>query len=49
MGITNVLDEFYRQPLGGVNIAAQKAAANDGFDNIAGVGRSINFGVRYTF
>ena len=49
MGITNVLDEFYRQPLGGVNIAAQKAAANDGFDNIAGAGRSINFGVRYTF
>ncbi len=47
--ITNLLDEYYQQPLGGVNIAEQKAEQSQGFDNIAGAGRSINFGVRYTF
>jgi len=49
LGITNLLDEFYRQPLGGVSIAAQKAGQTQGFENVAGAGRSINFGVRYTF
>lgn len=49
VGITNLLDEFYRQPLGGVNIADYKQNPEAGFNNIAGEGRSVNLGVRYRF
>lgn len=49
LGVTNLFDTFYRLPLGGINIAQYKQTPEQGFNNIAGAGRSINFGIRYSF
>ncbi|MDF1764391.1 MAG: TonB-dependent receptor, partial [Oleibacter sp.] len=45
----NVLNRYYEQPLGGVSIADFKNDMSVGFQPLAGVGRSFNFGVRYDF
>ncbi|MBU2977189.1 TonB-dependent receptor [Alteromonas sp. C1M14] len=47
--IQNLLDEYYEQPLGGVNIAQFKADSSNGFSQIAGRGRSIDVGVTWQF
>lgn len=49
LAVSNLLDEFYRQPLGGVNIAAFSAGQDAEYSNLAGMGRSFNLGVRYQF
>lgn len=49
LGVDNLLDEYYEQPLGGVSIAAFRTGASEGFDPVAGAGRSLNAGVRYRF
>lgn len=47
--IQNLLDEYYEQPLGGVNIAEFKADNSNGFNQIAGRGRSFDMGVTWQF
>lgn len=49
LGVTNLFDTFYQQPLGGVNIAQYNNNPEQGFNNIAGAGHSVNFGIRYSF
>ncbi|MCK7460395.1 TonB-dependent receptor plug domain-containing protein [Idiomarina aminovorans] len=49
LAVTNLFDTFYRQPLGGVSIAQYKQTPEQGFNNIPGAGRSVNFGIRYSF
>lgn len=47
--VTNLLDEYYEQPLGGVSIAEFNQDNAQGFQQLAGAGRSINFAVSYVF
>lgn len=47
--ITNLLDKYYQLPLGGVSIADYKADMSQGFNQLAGQGRSVNLGVSYAF
>ena len=47
--VANILDEYYQQPLGGVNIAQFKKDKTNHYEQLAGQGRSINIGVSYTF
>ena len=47
--ITNLLDEYYQQPLGGVSIAQFKVDQSQGFSQLAGQGRSFNMGMSYSF
>lgn len=47
--ITNLLDEYYQQPLGGVSIAEFKGDMSKGFNQLAGQGRSVNIGMSYAF
>ena len=47
--ITNLLDEYYELPLGGVSIAQFKQDMSQGFNQLAGQGRSINLAMSYAF
>ena len=47
--ITNLLDEYYLQPLGGVSIAQFNVDQSQGFSQLAGQGRSLNAGISYAF
>lgn len=49
LSVTNLLDEEYQMPLGGVSIAQYKNDSSQGFMQLAGEGRSVNFGVNYQF
>ncbi len=49
VSITNLLDEYYVSPLGGVSIAEFKRDPTQGYTQLAGAGRSFNFGVNYSF
>ncbi|MDQ9093106.1 TonB-dependent receptor [Pseudoalteromonas haloplanktis] len=49
LAVTNLLDEYYQQPLGGVSIAEFKADMSQGFSQLAGQGRSVNIGMSYSF
>ena len=47
--VNNLLDHNYELPLGGVSIAEYKADSSQGFPQLAGAGRSLEFGVSYAF
>lgn len=47
--VSNVFDEYYQLPLGGVSIAALKQDSSNGFEQLAGQGRSLNVSVSYAF
>lgn len=47
--VTNLFDEFYVLPLGGVSIAALKQNNSAGFNQLAGQGRSFNISASYAF
>ena len=47
--ITNLLDEYYQLPLGGVSIAGLKQDSSNGFEQLAGQGRSVNLAMSYAF
>jgi len=47
--LTNLLDEYYQLPLGGVSIAEYKTDMSQGFTQLAGQGRSVNIGMSYAF
>ncbi|MEM5509449.1 TonB-dependent receptor [Pseudoalteromonas sp. AS71] len=47
--VSNVFDEYYQLPLGGVSIAALKQDSSNGFEQLAGQGRSFNLSVSYAF
>lgn len=49
LAITNLLDAYYQQPLGGVNIANYKHDMRTGFEQLAGQGRSYNASISYRF
>lgn len=49
LAITNLLDKYYQQPLGGVSIADFKTDMSQGFNQLAGQGRSVNAGISYAF
>lgn len=49
LAIDNVFDKYYQLPLGGVSVADYRADSGVGFNQLAGAGRSVNIGVRYTF
>lgn len=49
VAVKNLLDEYYQLPLGGVSIAEYKADNNNGFEQIAGAGRSLELSVNYSF
>ncbi|UJX26553.1 TonB-dependent receptor [Pseudoalteromonas sp. CF6-2] len=49
LAITNLLDEYYQQPLGGVSIANYKQDMSKGFEQLAGQGRSYNASISYRF
>ena len=47
--VDNVFDTYYELPMGGVSVADYRADASQGFNQLAGAGRSVNVGVSYTF
>jgi len=47
--VVNVFDEYYQLPLGGVSVAALKQDSSNGFEQLAGQGRSFNVSVSYAF
>ncbi|MBB1299316.1 TonB-dependent receptor [Pseudoalteromonas sp. SR41-7] len=47
--VSNVFDEYYQLPLGGVSIAALKQDSSNGFEQLAGQGRSFNVSISYAF
>ncbi|MBE0359837.1 TonB-dependent receptor [Pseudoalteromonas aliena] len=47
--VTNLFDEYYQLPLGGVSIAQIKQGSSNRFEQLAGQGRSFNMGVSYVF
>lgn len=47
--VTNLLDEYYQEPLGGVNLALFKTDPTSGFQQINGRGRSVNVYARINF
>ena len=49
IAVKNLLDEYYQLPLGGVSIADYKADSSNGFQQIAGAGRSLELNVSYAF
>nr|WP_165872418.1 TonB-dependent receptor [Shewanella frigidimarina] len=49
IAVKNLLDEYYQLPLGGVSIAEYKADSSNGFQQIAGSGRSLELNVSYVF
>jgi iron complex outermembrane receptor protein len=49
LAINNLLDSYYTLPMGGVNIAEYYADSEQGFNQLAGAGRSVNIGLSYAF
>jgi iron complex outermembrane receptor protein len=49
IAVKNLLDEYYQLPLGGISIAEYKADNSNGFQQIAGAGRSLELNVSYAF
>jgi iron complex outermembrane receptor protein len=49
IAVKNLLDEYYQLPLGGVSTADYKADSSNGFQQIAGVGRSLELNLSYAF
>lgn len=47
--ITNLLDEYYQLPLGGVSVAEYRRDNTQGFQQLAGQGRSVNVALSYAF
>ncbi|MFP3362863.1 TonB-dependent receptor [Pseudoalteromonas sp. SIMBA_148] len=47
--VSNVFDEYYQLPLGGVSIAALRQDSSNGFEQLAGQGRSFNVSISYAF
>lgn len=47
--VSNLLDEYYQLPLGGVSIAQFKQNNTNGFEQLAGQGRSVKLGMSYAF
>ena len=47
--ITNLFDEYYQAPLGGVSVAEFRQDNTNGFNQIAGRGRSFDAGISYSF
>ncbi|TMM43993.1 TonB-dependent receptor [Colwellia ponticola] len=46
---TNLFDQYYQLPLGGVSVAQFKQDNANGFEQLAGQGRSINIAMSYAF
>ncbi|WP_018982398.1 TonB-dependent receptor [Salinimonas chungwhensis] len=49
LAVDNLLDKQYQLPLGGVSIADFKQNPENGFAQLDGPGRSLNFGIEYHF
>ncbi|MBB1388549.1 TonB-dependent receptor [Shewanella sp. SG44-6] len=49
VAVKNLLDEYYQLPLGGVSIAQYKTDNSNGFEQIAGAGRSLELNINYAF
>jgi iron complex outermembrane receptor protein len=49
LGLNNAFDRYYELPMGGVSIAQFKMDSSQGFNQLAGAGRSVNLGVSYAF
>ena len=49
LGINNLFDRHYQQPIGGVSVARFKQQPEQGFQQLDGPGRSFNFGVTWHF
>jgi iron complex outermembrane receptor protein len=49
IAVNNLLDDYYQLPLGGVSVAQYKADSSNGFEPIAGAGRSLELNVSYAF
>ena len=47
--VTNLFDQYYQLPLGGVSIAEYKKNNATGFEQLAGQGRSLNLVLSYAF
>lgn len=47
--VTNLLDEYYQLPLGGVSVAEYRGDNTQGFQQLAGQGRSVNIALSYAF
>ena len=47
--VANLLDEYYQLPLGGVSVARYRQDNANGFEQIAGQGRSVNIALSYAF
>lgn len=47
--VTNLFDQYYQLPLGGVSIAGFKQDNATGFTQLAGQGRSLNLALSYAF
>lgn len=47
--VTNLLDEYYQLPLGGVSVAEYRRDNAQGFQQLAGQGRSVNIALSYAF
>jgi iron complex outermembrane recepter protein len=47
--VTNLFDQYYQLPLGGVSIAEYKKDGALGYQQLSGEGRSFNFGLNYQF
>lgn len=47
--VSNLFDEYYQLPLGGVSIAQLKKGESTGFEQLTGQGRSFNIGMSVAF
>ncbi len=47
--VSNLLDTYYQQPLGGVSVAEYRNDMTAGFDQLAGQGRTFSIGMSYGF
>lgn len=47
--VNNLFDSYYELPLGGVSVAEFKADNTNGFNQIAGAGRSFELSASYAF
>jgi iron complex outermembrane receptor protein len=49
VSISNLFDEYYQLPLGGVSVADIRMGRSDAYEQLAGQGRSINLGLKFQF
>lgn len=47
--VSNLLDKYYQQPLGGVSVAEYRGDMTSGFSQLAGQGRTFSIGMSYGF